>query len=121
LKAQKPKKVRLSDSAWPKRNKNQYSLTKEQTPEGQEPLRRSARLSKRESQNDDMPVGTASGNPSNNAMEEFNLAEKVKELLFGDINCVVSCVKQKLREQKNKVQLRMLNLLRDRRSIHKGE
>jgi hypothetical protein len=121
MKAQKSKKVQFSGSAGPEQNEGQHSLLKELAPEDKRPLRRSARISRRETQNSDMPVGAASGDLSDSTMEELNLTEKVKELLFGDINSIVSCVKQKLEKQKNKDQLRMLNLLRDRRSFHKKE
>jgi hypothetical protein len=82
-------------------------------------LRRSARISKKEGQGDGMPVGTASGNPNgnpcDNALEEFNLTEKTKEFSFGDINYV----RQTNFSIRN--QLRMLQLLRAQRSIHKDE
>jgi hypothetical protein len=70
------KSIWTDTSVWPKQKKPSNQASKE-IPELQKPLRRSARISKKletgKGHEEGMPVGTASGNPCDNALEEFNL------------------------------------------------
>jgi hypothetical protein len=76
---------------------------KELAPEKEKPSRKSVRTSGREAQLPEVPIGAASGNPADTAMEEFNLTEKTKEPSFGDINSIVGILlRHKKSIRKNK-------------------
>jgi hypothetical protein len=66
-----------------------------ENPKLRESLRRSVHIASKNLETEqrhekNMPVGTATGhgNPCDNTLDEFNLTEKTKDFLFGDINSI---------------------------------